>query len=284
MVVKRVARAFNLRTALMAVATLAAMNAQAALIATDGGLGVYDTTNEVTWTSDANLMATQAANYSGGAPAFVSQIIAASGGTIPSVAYGGTYTLSPGDFNTSTGQMDWFGARAWVNYLNTIKYGGSNTWALPTTVDNISSLGFPDGASGNPVQTSSQLAELFYGGLGQAAGSSILTTHNSNLSLFTNVQSFIYWSGSETLSDNFLGGEAYDFFTATGRQDYYYESGGDDFDALAVSPGQLGTGGAAGGGGTTVPLPATGWLMLSALGGLGVVMRRRAAVAAITRC
>jgi hypothetical protein len=48
-------------TALVGVAAvLVAMNAHAALISTDGGLGVYDTTNNVTWTSNANLMATQA--------------------------------------------------------------------------------------------------------------------------------------------------------------------------------------------------------------------------------
>ena len=63
-------RAPALTALIGAAAALMAMNAQAALVSTDGGLGVYDTTNNVTWTSDANLMATQAASYSGGGAAF----------------------------------------------------------------------------------------------------------------------------------------------------------------------------------------------------------------------
>lgn len=56
--------------------------ANASLISTDGGLGVYDTTNNVTWTSNANLMATQSGSYSGGAAAFVLAVIADSVGVI----------------------------------------------------------------------------------------------------------------------------------------------------------------------------------------------------------
>jgi len=173
----------NSMTALFgAAAALVAMNARAALVSTDGGLGVYDNTNNVTWTSNANLIATQAAGYSGGASAFVSAIIFDSGGVIhdtPNVYDpSGIYTLSAGDFNTSVGWMDWWGAQAWVHYLDVTNYGGSNQWALPTTVDSSASGNFP------PAQSSSQMAQLFYGDLGQVAGSSITTTHNVSYSLF----------------------------------------------------------------------------------------------------
>ena len=161
----------NVLTALLGVgAGLVAMSAQAGLVSTDGGLGVYDTTNNVTWTSNANLFATQAASYSAGAAAFVSAVIADSGGVIHdtpnSYDPSGTYTLSAGDFNTSTGTVDYWGARAWVNFLDATNYGGSNHWALPTTVDNNASAGYPSGGAGDSAQSSSQLARLFYGGLG----------------------------------------------------------------------------------------------------------------------
>jgi len=229
-------------------------SAQAALILTDGGLGVYDTTNNVTWTSNANLMATQAASYSGGASAFVSAVIADSGGVIHDTPNfwdpSGTYTLSANDFYTSYGSTDWWGAQAWVHYLDVTNYGGSNQWALPTTVDTVGSFGYPNGGVGNPAQSSSQLAQLFYGGLGQVADSSITTAHNANYSLFSNVQSYIYWSGTEYFANpNY----AWIFFTYYGSQVYDSKNYGFDY-ALAVSPGQVCAVPA-------VPEPGAAWLL-----------------------
>ena len=73
------------------------VSASAALTAVDGGLGVYDATNNVTWTSDMALMATQAA-ASGNATAFVNTIISDSGGVIHDIPIRTTRlgpTLSP---------------------------------------------------------------------------------------------------------------------------------------------------------------------------------------------
>ena len=252
-----------------AVALLLSTGAQAGLVSTAGGLGVYDNVNNVTWTSDANLMATQAASYSGGASAYVAAVIAASGGVIhdtPNLydnpSNSGTYTLSAGDFITSgslAGTMSWFGAKAWVNYLNTTNYAGTNTWALPTTVDSDSSWGYPNGASGNPSQSSSQMAQLFYGNLGQVQGTPITTTHNSSYALFSQVQSYAYWSGAEYSAYPLL---AWDFVTYDGTQD----SDGKNYDyyALAVSPGQV----------SAVPVPGAAWLLGSGLMGLAGLRRR----------
>jgi len=250
-------------------ALLLSTGAQAGLVSTAGGLGVYDNVNNVTWTSDANLMATQAASYSGGASAYVAAVIAASGGVINDTpnsldtpSYSGTYTLSASDFVTSgtySGTMSWFGAKAWVNYLNVTNYAGTNTWALPTTVDSAASSGAPNGASGNPSQSSSQMAQLFYGNLGQVAGSSITTTHNSSYALFNLVRS-TYWSGAEYFYPYY----AWTFLTYNGGQ-YGYSK---DFHgyALAVSPGQVGAV-------SEVPEPGVALLLSSGL--LGVFGLRR---------
>jgi len=240
-----------------ATAMLTALTAHAQLVTTDGGLGVYDPSNNVTWTSNADLMATQAASYSGGATAFVSTVIADAGGAI------GTHTLSVDDFNTDSGQMDWWGAQAWVNYLDVTDYGGSKQWALPTTVDSDSSIGSPNGGAGNPAVSSSQLAELFYGDLGQEAGSSITATHNASYSLFSNVQSYEYWSSTEySASPN----DAWFFSTSNGGQSYNFKF--NDYYGLAVSPGDV----------SAVPEPGAAWLLgVGLLGLMGLGSGRRKA-------
>ena len=250
-----------------ALALLLIVNAHAALVSTAGGLGVYDTVNNVTWTSDGNLFATQAASYAGGASAFVAAVIAASGGVIhdtpnafDTVPNSGNYTLQETDFYTvgeQAGYTTWWGARAWVNYLNVTNYAGTNTWALPTTVNSGSSYAYP------PSQSSSQLAQLFYGDLGQVAGRSITSTHNSSYALFTNFKSDAYWSGTELTANP---GYAWVFVTDLGYQMYDAKTFIDY--ALAVSPGQVGELSA-------VPAPGAAWLLGSGLTALLGLRRRK---------
>lgn len=256
--------------ALLLTLLLGAGQAQAALVATSDGLGVYDTVNDITWTADGNLFATQAASFFGGAAAFVTAIRAASGNYIAdmpnaydTVPNSGLHRLSLADFYTPRGYLSWWGAKAWVNYLNSINYAGSNQWRLPTTVDSASlSTGFPDGGTGNPAPSSSQLAQLFYVGLGQVAGSSINSTHGSSYDLFTNIQSALYWSDTESSA---VPERAWGFDPATGNQDAIVK-GGRYYFALAVSPGQV----------SSVPVPGGAWLLSGCMLGL-LGWRRRAA-------
>lgn len=248
----------RISVAVGAASLLAASVANATLVSTDGGLGVYDTVNNVTWTSDANLFATQFA-ASGGA--VVSAIISDWSGH----TFADGYTLSSSDF-PSNGFMTWWGAQAWVNHLNATKHGNSTHWALPTTVDSESSAGEPDGALGNPAHSSSQLATLFYGGLGQVAGYDIATTHNAAYGLFSHVQSdpssaHPYWSGTKYSADP---QNAWGFLAAAGAQfPNLFKRGFDP--ALAVSPGQV----------SAVPLPGAAWLLGSGLLRLVGLSRRR---------
>jgi hypothetical protein len=130
-------------------------------------------------------------------------------------------------------------------------------------VDSNASVGYPNGAAGNPAQSSSQMAQLFYGGLGQVAGSSITTTHNASYSLFSNVQNSVYWSGTQHSA---IPTNAWYFDPSLGLQyDGGYKSGYNS--ALAVSRGDV----------NPVPLPAAAWLMLSGLGGLGALARMKRA-------
>jgi len=139
-----------------------APTAEAALMSRLGGLAVYDTDRNITWLKDANYAQTSGYDADGG--------------------------------------MNWTAANTWAASLN---IGGYTGWRLPTTLqpDATCSASLTDSTYG--VQnygtgcTGSELGNLFYNGLGGVANQSITTTHNANYDLFTNIQSSVYWSGTE---------------------------------------------------------------------------------------
>lgn len=209
---------------------------------------VYSSISDVTWTKNANLFKTlyDADNT------LISKI-AAVAPSYNDPAYG-LQTIDAGDFNTGNGRVTWWGALAFVDYLNSITYGGSDQWRLPTVVNTRTGYSTPT----NGVAAGDELPELFYQELEGTAVNPI-----PNTDTFDNEQSYYYWSGTEYAPNSV---SAWIFGTLNG---YQGGSNGKHFQyhAWAVSPGQV----------AAVPEADTAAMLLAGLGILGTVMRRRRA-------
>ncbi len=133
------------------------------------------------------------------------------------------------------GRMDWTAAVAWANNLD---YAGYTDWVLPT-ID--------------------QLATQFSTNLGEAFGQSIAASHNANYALFDNVQSDVYWSGSE-----YAPNPSYAWLFNTNYGNQYGNDKFNQLHAWAVRPGDV----------AAVPVPGAFWLFGSAMVGLMGLKRR----------
>ncbi|MDP8567581.1 Lcl domain-containing protein [Methylophilus aquaticus] len=239
----------------LAAATLAlsafSLNAQAALTSyTSGGQDVvYSSVSDVTWTKDANLLGSMIAADSG----VISKIVAASTNN-----YGiSGYTVSASDFSAILGQTTWYGANAFISYLNSINYAGSNQWRLPGVVN--TSIGTNTATNGTTA--GDELVELFYSELSGTANSAI-----PNTTTFDNEQAWAYWSGTEYAP---IPNYAWNFYNNIGLPDgrkknsWYY--------AWAVTSGQIVSSSTP----SAVPIPAAAWLFGSGLAGLAGLRRRK---------
>lgn len=182
---------------------------------------IYDTDLNVTWLADAN------------------------------------YAMTSG-YDTD-GQMTWSDAMIWASGLS---YGGYTDWRLPTTVQPDAPCQYNNsyGSFGYNC-TGSEMGHLFYNELGGTAGSSILDSTDPDLTLFTNVQSVYYWSGTEYA---LVTDAAWNFTFLDGFQDANFND--NEYFAWVVRYGDV----------TTVPIPAAAWLFSSGLLGLTWVARRKA--------
>jgi len=152
------------------------------------------------------------------------------------------------------GRMTWADANAWAASL---RVGGVADWRLPTTLQSDASC-----TGGRFNCTGSEMGHLFYNELGGTAGSSILSSSDPDLALFSNVQSDFYWSGTEFAPNP---SNAWFFLFDLGNQ-FAFSKDSTVF-AWAVHSGNVSG---------TVPEPATVWLFGSGLIGLlGLVRRKR---------
>jgi hypothetical protein len=226
--------------------------AQAALMAyTSDGEDLVLDGQGLTWTADANLFRTQYLADND----VVNKITTA----VPTITHlGGTRNIVAADFNTTSGQMKWFGAMAWAEWLGIIGYGGADDWRL-WEADPSCGVAF--------YCTGSELGHLYYTEGVLSQGSLITSSPTLNADafpttgVFTNLQNSFYWSGTQYAPSP---DGAWGFGTGNGPQDV-----GNKVSHLygwAVRSGQV-----------PVPLPATGFLMALGLMALGAGRQGRRA-------
>jgi len=157
----------------------------------------------------------------------------------------------------SDGLMSWATATAWAGGL---VYQGYDDWRLPTTLLPDPTCGGQSGDNTGFNCTGSELGHLFYSELGATASHSILSGSNTaNLAMFSNIQSFVYWSGTEFASNT---PDAWFFDARQGYQSVVHK--GSELYAWAVRSGDV----------AAVPIPGAVWLFGSGL--LGLLELRRA--------
>ncbi len=130
-------------------------------------------------------------------------------------------------------------------------------WRLPSAGAN------PQYGLNGLNQTTSEMGDLFYNGLGLTAYSSYATTAQLNATNFDNLIASWYWSGTEFAYDPEF---AWVIYMGDGYQNSYYKHGMDvSAYGLAIHSGQV----------SAVPVPGAIWLFGSGLAGLVALSRRR---------
>lgn len=155
----------------------------------------------------------------------------------------------------SDGAMNFSAANTWAGDLS---YGGYSDWRLPTALNQDGS-----GPCVGHSCTNSEMGHMYYNNMGASFGGGILSGSNTtNLALFTNLQSDIYWSG--TVYALAPTNVAWDFITFSGIQANHRQNF--EFYAWAVRPGDVSA---------AVPEPETHAMLLAGLGLLVGVARWR---------
>jgi len=155
----------------------------------------------------------------------------------------------------------------WQNHMNWASGLGSNLtvdldpgystdidwgidWRLPLTQNQTSGYN----------QNGSEMGHLYYESLGNI-GYNDPGWGLNNVGDFNNLQSNLYWSGTEYSP---IPVDAWFFYFPNGYQSRYYK-GYDYLYALAVRPGQV----------SAVPIPSAIWLLGSGLAGLGIFRNKK---------
>ncbi|MCV6613746.1 MAG: DUF1566 domain-containing protein, partial [Cellvibrionaceae bacterium] len=205
---------------------------------------VYDSSQDITWLQDANLVKTACAAHAQDPGSTLGRLWAAfdpsalpvgqrSGRTKAQICDDGPVWNG---VNLPGGRLNWFEAEAWVALLNDRAYLGYSDWRQPATVqpDTTCSYNFDPGDGSRMYSryrcAGSELGHLFYStapqGLGnpndlddnclQGVASAPDHCLDSDAS-FTNIEPYIYWSGSDFSPNRDY---AWDFNFADGFQEF----------------------------------------------------------------
>ena len=185
------------RFAAALVLALLGSTSRAALVDVGNGLINHPAAN-LTWVADANLFRTMVAADA----TLVSQVVAAwTDGAIPTLAGdGSTHAIVAADFDALTGRMNWYGARAWVNYLKVIHYKGYSDWRLP----DVGTASLQAGGclicvpGGGFAVSSSEWWRLFFEELGGTAHVPIATSNTGGYALFQNIEGDAFWGNAQS--------------------------------------------------------------------------------------
>lgn len=168
-------------SSLVACSAFAGGIAQAQLADSGNGLINFPATN-MTWEADGDLFKTMAAAN----PNLVNDILT-EWGNLP-LPFGHTLRAvavnsDPADFYPVQGTMTYYGAIAWIHYLNVTHHKGYSDWRLADIGPSIS-----PGICGGACYPSGggEWLPLFFE-LGGVSRTPLQTTHNSNYNLFTTV-------------------------------------------------------------------------------------------------
>lgn len=250
--------------ALVTSLTFASLNAQATLTSysSDGVDVVYSSVSNVTWAKDGNLFKTLYAANSN----LINDIAAVTPAYQDSLY--SMQTIDASDFRTSSGQMTWWGAQAFANYLSNISYAGSADWRL-ASAGNVPVEGY------NPPAIDAEMGQLYYTELGKRslldyhlsgeAGTygildNNLSTITGDVGPFVNVVSSIYWANEEDIDE----GGVWVFNARNGLQLSDYKRMNIQYYAWFVTSGQI----------ASVAEPKTYTSLLVGLGLIGMVVRR----------
>jgi len=184
------------RFAATLVLVLLGSTSRAALVDVGNGLINHPAAN-LTWVADANLFRTMATADA----TLVAKVVAAwTDGDIPTLAGDGTtHTIVAADFDAATGRMNWYGARAWVNYLKVTHYKGYSDWRLPEVgTASLQTGGCSICVPGDGFAVnSSEWWRLFFEELGGTAHVPIATSNNGSYALFQNIEGDAFWGNAQ---------------------------------------------------------------------------------------